>query len=81
MSGRRFRIKAIWWTDDKTQLMLNCAPFVRGYVDNHTPKEKFRPYVIAGQAIGDDENIVLTSVTSCAAKASHYGAAPEQFFK
>ena len=81
MSGRRFRIKAVWWTEEKTQFMVNCAPFVRGFVDNHTPKEKFRPYVIAGQAIGEGDNIVLKSVSSCAPKASHYGASPDQFFK
>jgi hypothetical protein len=81
VSGRPFRIKAVWWTEEKTQFMINCAPFVQRFLDNHTPKEKFRPYVIAGQAIGEGNNIVLKSIGSCAPKASHYGASPDEFFK
>ena len=81
MSGRPFRIKAVWWTEEKTQFMVNCAPFVQRFLDNHTPKENFRPYVIAGQAIGDGDHIVLKSIGSCAPKATHYGASPDEFFK
>jgi hypothetical protein len=54
---------------------------VQGFLDNHTPKEKFRPYVIAGQAIGEGNNIVLKSIGSCEPKAAHYGASPDEFFK
>ncbi len=81
MSGRPFRIKAVWWTEEKTPFIINCAPVVQGFLDNHTPKERFRPYVIAGRAIGEGNNIVLKSVSSCAPKASHYGASPDEFFK
>ncbi len=81
VSGRPFRIKAVWWTEEKTQFMVNCAPFVQSFLDNHTPKEKFRPYVIAGQAIGEGNHIVLKSIGSCAPKAAHYGASPDEFFQ
>ena len=80
MSGRAFRIKAVWWTDEKRTL-INCAPFVKRFLENHTPKERYRPYVIAGQAIGEGDGIVLKSIDSCASRADHYGASEASIFK
>jgi hypothetical protein len=48
IGGRPFSFRAVWWTDDKTALIVNCAPFVKRYLDNHTPKEQYRPYIISG---------------------------------
>jgi len=81
MSGRSFRVKAVWWTDEKTGFAVNCAPFVKRYLENHTPKEQYRPYVIAGQAIGEGNDIVLKSVDTCAPKADHFGASEQSIFK
>lgn len=81
MSGRTFRVKAVWWTNEKTEFAVNCAPFVKRYLDNHTPKEQYRPYVIAGQAIGEGNDIVLKSVDTCAPKADHFGASEQSIFK
>lgn len=81
MSGRTFRVKAVWWTYEKTDFAINCAPFVKRYLDNHTPKEQYRPYVIAGQTIGEGSDMVLTSVDTCAPKADHFGASEQSIFK
>ncbi len=44
IAGRPFTFKAAWWTDDKaTAMMVNCSPFVKKYLDNHTPNEQYRP--------------------------------------
>jgi hypothetical protein len=77
VSGRAFRIRAVWWTDDKTAALVNCSPFIKKYTDSHTPKEQYRPYVISGQAVGDGRNIVLKSIDTCAPQAAHFGV-PEQ---
>lgn len=52
-AAKPFSFRAVWWTDDETALRVNCAPSVKRYLDNHTPKEQYRPYIISGQAIGD----------------------------
>jgi hypothetical protein len=81
MTGRAFTFRAVWWTDEKTALMVNCATFVTRYVDNHTPKEQYRPYVISGQATGEAANIVLKSIDTCAPKAPNFGAPDQSVFK
>jgi hypothetical protein len=81
VGGRSFSFKAIWWTDDKNALLINCAPSVKRYLDNHVPKEQYRPYVISGQAIGDTANVVLKSVDTCAPKAPHFGVPEQNVFK
>jgi hypothetical protein len=80
-SGRPFSFKAVWWTDEKNAWRVNCAPFVKKYVDNHTPKEQYRPYVISGQAIGEGAAIVLTAVDTCAPKAPNFGVPDQNVFK
>ena len=34
VAGRRFRFKAVRWTEDKKQMIANCAPFVARYLTN-----------------------------------------------
>ena len=81
IAGRPFSMRAVWWTDDKTALMVNCAPFVTRYLDDHTPKEQYRPYVISGQAIGEAASIVLKSIDTCAPKAQNFGVPDKSVFK
>lgn len=82
-SGRPFRFYAVWFTDDKTFMNLEkgCTTWIKRYVDNHTPKEQYRPYVIAGQNVGDANNIVLKSIDDCVGKADHFGVAEKDVFK
>jgi hypothetical protein len=80
-AGRPFTFRAVWWTDEKAVLLVNCAPSVRRYLDNHTPKEQYRPYVISGQAVGDAANIVLTSIDTCAPRAPNFGVPEKNVFK
>jgi hypothetical protein len=81
VAGRPFSFRAVWWTDDRTALIVNCAPFVKRYLDNHAPKEQYRPYVISGQAIGEAANIVLKSIDTCAPKAPNFGVPDKNVFK
>lgn len=80
-SGRPFRFRAVWWTEEKSAFSVNCAPFIKRYVDDHTPKDIYRPYVISGQAVGKPANIVLTSIDTCAPKAVHFGVPEKNVFK
>jgi hypothetical protein len=81
-SGRPFTFKAVWWTDDPKALGVNCAPFVKRFLDNQTPKEQYRPYVISGQALGETTNtIVLKSIDTCVPKAPNYGVPDKNVFK
>jgi hypothetical protein len=79
-SGRTFRIRVVWWTDEKGGFQ-GCPRFIKGYVDNHTPKERYSPYVISGQAIGDGNGIVLKSIDSCVPSAAHFGVPEQNVFK
>lgn len=81
MSGRPFRFRAVWWTDERPPFMVNCAPSVKRYLENRAPKEQYRPYVISGQAIGAGDNIVLKSVDTCAPKAPKFGVPEENVFR
>lgn len=80
-SGRAFKVRVVWWTDDKTAALVNCSPFIKRFLEGHTPKERYRPYVMSGQATGDDSNIVLRSISTCAPRAAHYGAPDQNVFK
>lgn len=80
-SGRPFRFKAVWWTEEKSPFSVNCSPFIKRYLDSHTPRDQYRPYVISGQAVGEPANIVLTSVDTCAPKAAHFGVPEGNVFK
>lgn len=79
-SGRSFRFYAVWFTDDKSFMNLEkgCTTWIKRYVDNHTPKEHYRPYVMAGQNVGDGEKIVLRSIDACTARADHFGVLHEE---
>jgi len=80
-SGRPFRFRAVWWTEEKSAFAVNCSPFIARFLDNHTPKEQYRPYVISGQAVGEPANIVLTAIDTCALKAAHFGVPENNVFK
>ena len=80
-SGRPFKVRVVWWTEDRKALGVKCAPFVQRYLDNKTPKEQYSPYVIDGHAVKESPEIVLTSIGSCAPKASKYGVPEENVFK
>jgi len=81
MSGRAFRFRAIWWTDEKPAALVDCTPSVKRYLESHTPKEEYRPYIISGQAIGDGTDIVLRSISTCAHKALAFGAPEGNVYK
>lgn len=80
-TGRLFSVKAVWWTDDKAALLVNCSPSVTKYVDNHTPKDQYRPYIISGHATGEPSDIVLRSIDTCAAKAPNFGVPDQNVYK
>jgi len=81
MSGRPFAIRAVWWTDDSKAFRFSCSTFIKRYLDNHTPAENYRPYILSGQAIGDGNNIVLRSIDDCVPNAPHFGAPDANVFK
>lgn len=82
-SGRPFRFRAVWFTDDKNFMNLEdgCITWIKRYVDGHWPPEKYRPYVIDGQNVGDENNIVLKSISACVGQADHYGVEEKYVFK
>lgn len=80
-SGRAFRIHVVWWTDQKGSGFMGCPRWIKGYVDNHTPKEKYRPYVISGMNVGDGDNVILKSIDTCVPSAPHSGAPEKNVFK
>jgi hypothetical protein len=81
IAGRPFRFTAVWWTDDRRNLLVNCAPSVKGYLDQHAPKERYRPYIISGQAVGEADRIVLGSIDTCAPKAPNFGVPEKNVFQ
>lgn len=81
MSGRSFAVRAVWWTDDSKGFRFSCPKWIKGYVDNHTPAENYRPYILSGQAIGDGDKVVLRSVDACVPNAPHYGVPESNVFK
>lgn len=80
-TGRPFSVRAVWWTDDSKGFRFGCPKWIRGYLDNHTPAESYRPYVLSGQATGDGSNIVLRSVDACVPNAPHYGVPEANVFQ
>lgn len=80
-SGRAFRIHVVWWTDQKGVGFMGCPRFIKGYIDNHTAKDHYRLYVISGQNVGDENNIVLKSIDTCVPSANHFGVPEENVFK
>jgi hypothetical protein len=81
ITGKPFRFRAIWWTDDKKNLLVNCAPSVKRYLEKQTPKDQYSPYIISGQALGEGDRIILKSVDTCAAKAPNFGVPEANVFK
>jgi hypothetical protein len=81
LGGRSFRFRAVWWTDDRRSLLVNCVPSVKRYLSERTPKDRYSPYIISGPAIGDAEAVVLTSIDTCAPKAPNFGVPEEHVFK
>jgi hypothetical protein len=77
MSGRTFRVRVIWWSDDPKAFYPHCAPWIKRDIDNHTPKEQYRPYVISGVEVGDGDNLILKSVDDCVPKAPRFGVLSE----
>jgi hypothetical protein len=81
IAGTPFNIKAVWWTEDKNAFAVNCSTFVKRYLDNHTPKDQYRPYIISGHAVGDPANIVLKSIDTCTPKAPNFGVPEQNVYK
>jgi hypothetical protein len=85
VGGRPFRIKVLWWTDDRMSgsgfLSKSCIRWITKFVTEHWPKEKFAPYILAGQAIGDGSDMVLTSIDNCSGPAPNYQAPEQNVFK
>ncbi len=81
ITGRPFTVKAVWWTDEKKAFMVDCSPSVQKYLDNHTPKDQYRPYIISGQAVSPSPAIVLKSIDTCAPKAPNFGVPEKNVFK
>ena len=79
--GRRFTIRAIWWTDDKNTIGSNCAMFIKRYLDSHTPKEQYRPYILSGQEAGQGNPLTLKSIDTCVPKAPNFGVPDKNVFK
>lgn len=77
MSGRPFKVRVIWWWDDKNAIGPNCSRWIKRYLDNHTPKTQYRPYVISGDEVGEGDSLVLRSVDDCVSKADHFGVLSE----
>ena len=74
--GRPFRVRVVWWTDDKAG-RFRCAQFIQKYLTANTPKEQYRPYILDGEAVGDGDNIVLRHVDTCVPKAPNFGSLNE----
>jgi len=81
MSGRPFTVRAVWWTEDPKGLRFGCEKWIRGWLDHHDPPEKYRPYVLAGSGLGDDNHLVLKFVDACVPRAPNYGAMESSIFK
>lgn len=77
MSGRPFTVRAIWWSDDKNVVNFHCDVWIKRWLDNHTPPEKYRPYVLSGQSIGTDNNLILKSIDDCVPNAPNFGVLSE----
>lgn len=74
MSGRPFAVRAVWWTDDPKAFRFHCDMWIKRWLDSHAPPEKYRPYVLDGEGVGDDKHLVLRHVDSCVPNAPNFGA-------
>lgn len=80
-SGRPFRIRVVWWTDQKGAGFMGCPRWIKGYVDNRTPKEKYRPYILSGMNVGNGNDIVLKSIDDCVPSAPHFGVPEKNVYR
>jgi hypothetical protein len=80
MSGKPFTVRAVWWDEDRNALRPSCLPFIKRYLDNHVPAEKYRPYILSGKAYGDGSNAVLAGIDTCAANAPKFGVPDSHVF-
>jgi hypothetical protein len=81
MSGRPFTVRTVWWTDDKNAFRFSCTKWIKRYIDEHTPPERYRPYILAGMAVSEGDIIVLKSIDDCVPNAPHYGVEEKNVFK
>jgi hypothetical protein len=85
VGGRPFHVKVLWWTDDRMSgsgfLSKSCIRWITKFVTEHWPKEKFAPYILAGRAIGDGSDMVLTSIDNCSGPAPNYQVSDQNLFK
>ncbi len=80
-TGRAFTVKAIWWTDERPAIGVDCSPSVKRYLESRTPKDQYSPYVISGQVVEGGADFVLKSIDTCAPKAAHFGVPDANVFK
>jgi hypothetical protein len=80
-SGRPFKARMVWWTEEKPAIGVNCAPSVKRYLDSGTTKEQYSPYVISGYVVKEAPEIVLISIDTCAPRAPKFGVPEENVFK
>lgn len=81
MSGRPFTVRAVWWNEDPKGFRFGCEKWIKGWLDNHDPPEKYRPYVLSGSGLGDDNHLVLKFVDDCVPHAPNFGATESSVFK
>lgn len=78
---RSFSVRAVWWSEERTPFTFHCADFIKRYLDSQTPPEKYCPYILSGQAVGEGDSIVLKSVDDCVPNAPKFGAPDANVFK
>ena len=78
--GRPFRVRVVWWTDDKGA-RFHCAQFIQRYLINHIQKDQYSPYILSGMAVGEGNEIILKSIDTCVPKAPNFGVAEANVFK
>ena len=79
-AGKAFTVKVLWYTDNNKAVFSSCHKTIKRFIDNHTPKEDYAPYIISGGALVENESI-LKNIDTCAAKAPHFGVPEENVYK
>ena len=81
LAGKPFSVKALWWTDDPKNALVNCSPSIQKYLANKTPPADYSPYIISGSSVGDGNNLILKSIDTCAPSAPKFGVPEENVYK
>lgn len=85
VSGRPFRVKTVWWTDDKmagsAMLSKSCVSWIKRFVGGSFPKERYSPYILSGQALSEGDDIILSSIDNCSGPAPNYHVPDANVFK